>query len=118
MANKDWKKIYIKGSKALFPIEVFEENVKRAHFQRAIWRRALEEPPNLDPTQYGWSRDGLEMRKQSPFNQSCFLPQSHQLRIMSINLFAALVHQRLHAAQVNVVIVKSFHMYIIRLYCK
>ena len=26
--------------------EVFEENVNRAHFQCAIWRRALQEPPN------------------------------------------------------------------------
>ncbi len=33
--------------------EAFEENVKRAHFQCAIWR-AFEEPPNLDPTEYGW----------------------------------------------------------------
>ena len=29
--------------------EVFEENVKRPHFQCAIWRRALQEPPNVDP---------------------------------------------------------------------
>ena len=38
-------------------IEAFAENVKRAHFQCAIWRKALQEPPNLDPTKYGWSRD-------------------------------------------------------------
>ena len=38
-------------------MEVFQENVKRAHFQCAIWKRALQEPPHLDPTQYGWSRD-------------------------------------------------------------
>jgi len=38
-------------------MEAFEENVKRAHFQCAIWRKALQEPPNLDPTKYGWSRD-------------------------------------------------------------
>lgn len=38
-------------------MEAFEENVKRAHFQCAIWRRALQEPPDLDPTKYGWSRD-------------------------------------------------------------
>ena len=25
--------------------KVFEENVKIAHFQSAIWRRALQEPP-------------------------------------------------------------------------
>ena len=34
--------------------EAFVENVKRAHYQCAIWRRALQEPPNLDPTEYGW----------------------------------------------------------------
>ena len=38
-------------------MEAFEENIKRAHFQCAIWRKALQEPPNLDPTEYGWSRD-------------------------------------------------------------
>ena len=37
--------------------EVFEENVKRAHFQCAIWRKALQEPLNLDPTEYGWCKD-------------------------------------------------------------
>lgn len=37
--------------------EVFEENVERAHYQCAIWRRALQEPPNLDPTEYGWFKD-------------------------------------------------------------
>ncbi len=33
--------------------EAFEENVKRAQYQCAIWRRALQEPLNLDPTAYG-----------------------------------------------------------------
>lgn len=37
--------------------EAFEQNVKRAHFQCAIWRKALQEPPNLDPTEYGWFKD-------------------------------------------------------------
>ena len=37
--------------------EAFEENVKRAHFQCVIWRNALQEPPDLDPTKYGWSKD-------------------------------------------------------------
>ena len=36
--------------------EVFE-NVKRAHFQCAIWRKALQEPPNLDPTECGWCKE-------------------------------------------------------------
>ena len=34
-------------------IEAFQENVKRAHFQCAIWKTALQEPTHLDPTQYG-----------------------------------------------------------------
>lgn len=38
-------------------MEVFQENVKRAHFQCVIWKSALQEPPHLDPTQYGWFRD-------------------------------------------------------------
>ena len=37
--------------------EVFEENVKRAHFQCATWRKVLQESPNLDPTEYGWCKD-------------------------------------------------------------
>ncbi len=37
--------------------EAFEENVKRAHYQCAIWRRALQEPLKLDPTAYGWFKD-------------------------------------------------------------
>ena len=37
--------------------EVFEENVKRAHFQCATWRKALQESQNLDPTEYGWCKD-------------------------------------------------------------
>ena len=37
--------------------EAFRENVKRAHLQCAIWKRALQEPPNVDPTGYGWERD-------------------------------------------------------------
>ena len=32
--------------------EVFEGNVKRVHFQCATWRKALQESPNLDPTEY------------------------------------------------------------------
>ena len=38
--------------------EAFQLNVRRAHFQCAIWRRALmQEPPNLDPTEYGWFKN-------------------------------------------------------------
>ena len=38
--------------------EAFQINVRRAHFQCTIWRRALmQEPPNLDPSEYGWFKD-------------------------------------------------------------
>ena len=37
--------------------EAFQENVKRAHFQCAVWRRALQEPPDLDPRKFGWFKD-------------------------------------------------------------
>ena len=38
-------------------VKAFEENAKRAHYQCAIWRNALQEPPQLDPTKFGWSRN-------------------------------------------------------------
>lgn len=37
--------------------EAFKENVKRAHFQCAVWRNATIEPPDQRPTSYGWQRD-------------------------------------------------------------
>ncbi len=54
--SKTWRKTATKVPKlcSLPPTsEAFEENVKIAHFQCAIWR-ALEEPSNLDP---GWFKD-------------------------------------------------------------
>ena len=40
--------------------ESFEENVKRAHLQTAIWKSALDlEPPDLNPMLYGWSKDEI-----------------------------------------------------------
>ena len=39
-------------------IDAYEVHVRRAHFQAAVWRNALQsDPPDLDPTQYGWYRD-------------------------------------------------------------
>ena len=39
--------------------EVFQLNVRRTHFQCAIWRRVLmQEPQNLDPNELG----GLRMK--------------------------------------------------------
>ena len=35
----------------------FKENVKRAHLQAAIWIKATEDPPNVDPTKYGWDKN-------------------------------------------------------------
>ena len=38
--------------------EAFEENVKRAHLQTCIWKAACDEdPPDMDPTRFGWSKD-------------------------------------------------------------
>ena len=38
--------------------EVFVENVKRAHFQAAIWKSAqYPDPPDMDPTAFGWYKD-------------------------------------------------------------
>ncbi len=39
-------------------VDAYEVHVRRAHFQASIWRNALQsDPPELDPTQYGWYRD-------------------------------------------------------------
>ena len=36
--------------------EAYEQHVRRAHLQAAIWRSALEaDPPVLNPAYYGWS---------------------------------------------------------------
>ena len=45
--------------KALPPTsDAFKENVNRAHIQVCIWKHALNaDPPNLDPTLYGWQKD-------------------------------------------------------------
>lgn len=38
--------------------EAFEQNVARAHLQVAVWRKTLDpNPPALDPTKYGWTKD-------------------------------------------------------------
>ena len=38
--------------------EAFELNVKRAHYQAAIWRSATKDgPPVADVCDYGWERD-------------------------------------------------------------
>ena len=38
--------------------EAFAENVKRAHFQTAVWKSALEgSPPDVNATDFGWNRD-------------------------------------------------------------
>ena len=38
--------------------ESFRQNILRAHLQMKIWLNSLEsQPPDLDPTSYGWSKD-------------------------------------------------------------
>ncbi|KAL8583211.1 hypothetical protein ACOMHN_053724 [Nucella lapillus] len=54
--------------------EAFRENVKRAHHQCAVWRSALQEPPNTDPTEYGWERN-----EETKSLQPVALPASQQL---------------------------------------
>ena len=40
--------------------DAFEEHVHRAHYQAAVWRASMyAEPPTLDPSQYGWSRENV-----------------------------------------------------------
>ena len=40
--------------------ETFSENVKRAHFQSAVWLSSMSRnPPNLDPTKYRWEQDEI-----------------------------------------------------------
>ena len=40
--------------------EVFRENVKRTHFQVAVWYSTMNQhPPNLDPTFYEWVHDEI-----------------------------------------------------------
>ena len=45
--------------KSLSPTTVeLEHNVRKAHIQTAIWKSANEpDPPQLDPTEYGWTHD-------------------------------------------------------------
>lgn len=44
--------------------ESFMENVRRAHFQVAIWKAALlESPLNMNPTIYGWEMDHEQILK-------------------------------------------------------
>ena len=40
--------------------EAFEQNVRRAHIQTAIWKSAARSsPPAMDATKFGWERDEL-----------------------------------------------------------
>ena len=39
-------------------VEVLTENIKRAHYQTAIWKYSDQQnPPPLDPCDYGWYKD-------------------------------------------------------------
>ena len=47
-------------------IEVLTENIKRAHYQTAIWKHSDQgNPPPLDPSYYGWYKDD---------NNHCLMP--------------------------------------------
>ena len=46
-------------------LEVLTENIKRAHYQTAIWKHShLQSPPTLNPIDYGWFKES---------NSSCLL---------------------------------------------
>ena len=68
-----WKNRIVKNNstapklKSLPPTDLaFQENLKRAHIQLAIWRNALNSvPPNVKIIDYGWSKDP---------SSSCLLP--------------------------------------------
>ena len=51
----------------------FELNVMRAHYQCAIWKKALEAPPEVDPCEYGCMTDD-ETKTFTPLS----LPSSTQ----------------------------------------
>ena len=79
--------------------EAFLLNVRRAHFQCAIWRRALmQEPPNLDPTEYGWFKDDVTKSLQPVM----LLPTKLPAQITYRNLYAVRVHLHNHVIQVDV----------------
>ena len=43
--------------------EAFQEHVKRAHHHHkvAVWKSAInQEPPNLNPTEYGWIKHEMQ----------------------------------------------------------
>ena len=39
--------------------EAFQENVKRAHYVCCTWKMALQDPPIMNPTEYGWVKDDI-----------------------------------------------------------
>ena len=39
--------------------EAFKENVKRAHYVCCTWKMALQDPPIMNPTEYGWVKDDI-----------------------------------------------------------
>ena len=53
--------------------EAFELNVMRAHYQCAIWKQALEKPPDIDPCAYGWIKD-----EEAKTLKPVYLPSSKQ----------------------------------------
>ena len=54
------------------PTAGFTENSKRAHLQTSLWRRALDDPPNVNATDFGWEK----MSNQ----KHCFRPPCHSLK--------------------------------------
>lgn len=61
-ASAKFVKLHQRLLKSLPPtLEAFRENAKRAHFQACVWKAGLsEEPPCLDPENFGWEKDHLQ----------------------------------------------------------
>ena len=45
----------------------------RAHYQCAIWKQAIEDPPDVDPCDYGWMKD-----QETKMLKPSYLPSSIQ----------------------------------------
>jgi hypothetical protein len=74
--------------------EAFQENVKRAHLQAAVWKHALDlDPPSLDSTENGYVREeSSKSLLPKPIDEDVSLAP-HEIR----NLFDARVKVKHHA---------------------
>jgi len=56
--------------------EAANENIARAHFQVATWQHAKHtDPPQLDPTKFGWQKEGTSLSPVTVPNDTSLVPQ-------------------------------------------